>query len=599
MDLLAFSIGAENIRWKPEALRCTSTVVELKLNSGIATLQREISQDIQRPISIFWGPIETALNSGLQKWEKYPFKRSDHKISFSQAIFNALELPQAQGDGASNLTMHQLLRVLYADQPSVHSPIFRLDSFDSALTREMVGGYLCGVYDDNLYDAQLRLREVNKLLDKKISELRGIFSVLGRSGQAPALEASRNQIAELEAEREGLLHRYIEIKRSREISSADSKVAKNKNENLRKQLNYLRHEEFILKEELSAGEFNINDSKSFLSELDNRLRSLDEAKTTRSYFGAVTFDFCPCCLSEVRKSESSDNRCNLCSSVIEDQDNSSQILRMRNELTIQIKESSQLLKQKEENILDLKKKISIVTKNIKRLEKEYQSVASTWSSEAETVLEDMSRRLGALEVEISKAYEAQNLANVIQELQSQRDQLQNELNELQDKIIEFEYRQESRKNEVAHAVERHMLRLLKRDLPLQPEFMHPDSVGFDFVENAVYVNGSKHFSESSAVTLRHLFHLALFSATMELSFMRIPKFMMLDGIDDGGMEKERSHNLQRIIIEEANRYASDHQIIFATSEIDPGIEGTEYVVGRYFNPENRSLDLRGLVEVID
>lgn len=57
-------------------------------------------------------------------------------------------------------------------------------------------------------------------------------------------------------------------------------------------------------------------------------------------------------------------------------------------------------------------------------------------------------------------------------------------------------------------------------------------------------------------------------------------------------EKERSHNLQKIIIDEAKKYSNEYQIIFATSEINPDIEGTEYVVGRYFNPASRSLELR-------
>lgn len=539
MDLAAFSLGAENIRWKPEALRCSSTVVEVKLNSGVATLKREISPDIQVPISIFWGGIEDALNSGPEKWEKYPFKRSALKVSFSQALFNALELPQAQGDGASNLTLHQLLRVLYADQPSVHSPIFRLDSFDSALTREMTGGYLCGVYDDELYDAQLRLREVNKTLDKKISELKGIFSVLGRSGQAPNLEMTQSEIPKLEAKRDELTNKYLDIKSSRKISTEESNSAKNKSKELRKKLNEARLQEYKLKEDFSLEEFNISDSRLFLFELESRLNSLDEAKITRSYFGGVSFDFCPCCLSEVKKQDIAENQCDLCSTIIEDKDNGAQILRMRNELNIQIKESTYLLSQKELNLLNIKKNIPVASKIVKGLEKEYQSIASTWSTETETVLEDISRQLGFLEGEIQRAYEDKKLASVISELQDQRNKLQTELNKLQDRIKILESQQESRKAEVAQAVERNMLRLLKLDLPLQPEFINPVSVNFDFVGNSVYVNGSKNFSESSTVALRHIFHLALLSATMELSFMRIPKFMMLDGIDDGGMEKER------------------------------------------------------------
>ncbi|WP_241680057.1 hypothetical protein [Serratia oryzae] len=71
----------------------------------------------------------------------------------------------------------------------------------------------------------------------------------------------------------------------------------------------------------------------------------------------------------------------------------------------------------------------------------------------------------------------------------------------------------------------------------------------------------------------------------------MPRFLMLDGIDDGGMEKERSHNLQKIVIEEAGNYSHDFQLIYATSEINPLYANTNLVVGRYFNPEDRSLNI--------
>jgi hypothetical protein len=68
--------------------------------------------------------------------------------------------------------------------------------------------------------------------------------------------------------------------------------------------------------------------------------------------------------------------------------------------------------------------------------------------------------------------------------------------------------------------------------------------------------------------------------------------MMLDGIDDGGMEKERSHRLQEIIVEECDSYQVDYQIIYATSEINPRFEESDLVVGRAFTPNARSLDIR-------
>ena len=53
MDLLAYSLGAENIRWKPEALLCSATMVEVHLNGVPATLLREIEREGQRPLNIF------------------------------------------------------------------------------------------------------------------------------------------------------------------------------------------------------------------------------------------------------------------------------------------------------------------------------------------------------------------------------------------------------------------------------------------------------------------------------------------------------------------------------------------------------------------
>jgi hypothetical protein len=182
---------------------------------------------------------------------------------------------------------------------------------------------------------------------------------------------------------------------------------------------------------------------------------------------------------------------------------------------------------------------------------------------------------------------------VIQALSNERVRLQSDLNKLKDTIEKLEARQIKRKGEVSTSIASAMTRLLKLDLPLQAEFIAPSDVKVDFSENSIYVNGARNFSESSAVVLRHIFHLALLTASMEKHYMRVPRILMLDGIDDGGMEKERSHNLQKIIVQECERYTHDYQVIFATSEINPDLEKDSYVVGkRPFTPEHRSLNVR-------
>ncbi|WP_414445375.1 AAA family ATPase [Burkholderia sp. 22PA0106] len=592
MDLLAFSLGAENIRWKPEALICSQTIVEVQLNYGVACLSRDIGEESMRPMRIYWGGMEKALVAGSHEWERYSFRRTENQSSFSQAIFTALEMPLAKGDGASNLTMHQLLRVLYADQPSVHSPIFRDDIFDSSLTRQVVGGYLSGVYDDDLYSAQLKIRDLEIKLNRCESELKGIYKVLGKSGQTPDLEFSNDQIDELNLVRDELTKQIEQLKIDRTLPRKDANKARAKADGLRAKLNEARKNQSQMVDELAALDLDVGDSLLFIREIEERIKSLDESKDTRAYLGNLEFRFCPSCLSDLKDDGMAENQCHLCTSSLDGGKSDGQMLRMRNELAIQLSESRKIVDEYQSSSDALRRDIPIIGEEIKRLEKEYKAVASSWSSEVEIVLEETARKLGAIDEEIRQAHGRQKLAAVIADLQKDRDLLSSELAGLNEKIIALKQQQMARQLEVNGSVEKAMIRLLKQDLPLQPEFVNPKNVDFSFENNAVYVNKTRNFSESSAVVLRHIFHLALLTASMQRPYMRLPHFMMLDGIDDGGMEKNRSHKLQEIIVNECVAYRGEYQVIFATSDISPELEGTEYVVGRAFSSDHRSLDVR-------
>jgi rubrerythrin len=596
MDFLAYALGAENIRWKKEALLCTDVLIEVEFNKNAITLRREISEETKRPMSIYWGKLEKALSAGPQQWELYPFTRSVHRLSFSQIIIEALDMPQAQGDGASNLTIHQLLRVIYADQPSVHSPIFRLDSYDTALIRETVGGYLCGVYDDDLYSAQLRLREISAQLAKQEAELRSIYHVLGRSGQSSILEFVNAQIQDLEINRDQQLLELVQLKKTRTLLSEDSKAIKKNDEKLRQKLDTLRKYEFEKKQQLASLELEQADSALFVEELRARLASLDDSSVTRNYLGNLKFYFCPSCLTSLEGKQNLPGHCGLCSSVEKEGYVESQALRLRNEISVQLKESAGLVQLREAEISNIKRVLPQLSADVRKLEREFQAAGETWSSEVETAIEQSSRRLGALDEEIKQAYEKQRLAAIVAELQAKRNTLRDEESQLNDRIIALGAKQTKRKEQVADTVATNAMRLLKLDLPRQKEFMSPDSFSYDFVENSVYVNGARNFSESSAVVLRHLFHLALLTTSTQLEFMRFPRFLILDGIDDGGMEKIRSHRLQEIIVDECKSYDVDFQLICATSEINPNFNIDGFVVGEYFTTDVPSLDVRPSME---
>jgi hypothetical protein len=587
MDMLAFSLGAENIRWKPQALKCTSTIVEVLLNNEKVCFKREISTELLRPLYIYWGEMDNALKAGVHDWELYPFKRSENKISFTQAIFNALGMPLAQGAGSSNLTLHQVLRVLYADQPSVHSPIFRFDRFDNALTRETIGGYLCGVYNDELYNAQLSLRDIETELSKKITELRSIFNVLGRSGQVPDIQGIDSKIKELNELREAENKKLTDgvILKTELVSKLENRTA-----SLREELNNAKSKSSNLRNKIQSLEFEMSDSDMFISELQDRLKNLEQSGETRGIFDSINFEFCPSCLTKIGIADNT-HSCHLCKSEQSDDKAANQLLRMKNELTLQIKESLQLMIRRRDELVRLKREVPLADNELGKLEQEYFKESNYWATPQETVLGEIYKTIGRLDEEIKRTYEDKNLIVVINELQEQRDELQSEKNRLDDLIDMYEKAEEKLKDKIYNSISDIAQELLQEDLPLQKEFISPERVEFNFTDNSVYVNGSKNFSESSAVILRHVFHLALLSASMENPSMRLPRFMMLDGIDDGGMEKDRSHNLQEIIIDECSRYEYDYQLIFATSEINPKYSESEYVVGEYYSPSNYSLKI--------
>lgn len=587
LDFIAHTLGAEDIPWKKEALLCDYSMLEVLLNDVPVTLRRDVGESPMKPVYIFWGPFKDAIKAPITSWELYPFKRSLNKLSFTQNLLLALDMPEAQGDGASNLTMHQFLRVIYADQPSLHSPIFRIDSFESALTRATVGDYLSGVYDDRLYSAQLKKRELEKSLSSAESELRSIFAVLSKSQQDVNIEFFGQQILETERRRDALLTELTRLRTERTVErdkkrDVDESVTRAALDSAKKELSASL--DIVARREAEA-----EDSKQFIAEINNRLNSLEESETTRNYLGVLSFNFCPCCLSKVEALERNAQVCSLCKTELGASGGETQLLRMRNELRIQLKESVALLATKEQDIAKLRVAIPSLRLELRRLEQRYIDSKDSWSSDLERAIEVALREVGGLDQEIRGLYENQKLASVIKTLQEKRDTLHREIVDLNSQIESLIHAQDIRKRDVQLAIANALSRLLKLDMYRQAEFKTADHVQFSFEDNQVTVDGSSRFSESSTVVLRHLFHLAVLTASTQISEMRFPRLLMLDGIEDGGIELPRAHKLQEIIAAECATYKVDFQLIMATSQIAPSLNNANYVVGRQYTEEERAL----------
>ncbi|MFD1711897.1 AAA family ATPase [Ottowia sp. GY511] len=585
LDFIAYTMGAEDIPWKKESLLCDYSVLDVSLNGENVTLRRDISEKRQQPLYIYWGQMAEALTAPIVEWEQYPFRRSSNKLSFTQILLQALGLPEAQGDGASNLTMHQFLRVIYADQPSLHSPIFRIDSFDSALTRETVGNYLSGTYNEELYSAQLSRRNFEKDLSQAESELKSIFHVLAKSDQYVDLEHFGQQILDAQRRRATLLEEVRLLKAERTIKS-DQRRSEDDGAT-RASLDSAKKELASTMDTIVRIELEIADSRKFIEEVTSRLKSLDESQDARSYFGSIVFNFCPCCLAELKVGNG--EVCVLCKNPMDGNAGEVQILRMRNELLLQLKESEGIIQIRENEVRALRLNAPELKQTLRILEQRYIELNQFWSSELELSLENASREIGSLDREITSLYENQRLASVIKDLQARRDDLQQTIHALDSSIEVLLVSQEDRKSQVFYAVASALSRLLKKDLYRQQEFRTAEQVHFSFIDNQIIIDGSAKFSESSTAVLRHLFHLALLTASTEIPTMRFPRFLILDGIEDGGMERPRAYRLQEIIAEECSTYEVDFQVIIATSQIAPSLNVEEFVVGRAFTEDQRAL----------
>ncbi len=558
MDFIFYALGGENVPWKNEALLCSDVVAEISANGAPLTLRRPISDAAKNPLSIFWGDLASAQSAPYSAWETYPYQRSQSKESFSQVLFRLLELPELRGEGASNITMHQLLRLLYVDQRTPHDEIFRSESFDQMLTRETVGNYLCGIYSGDLYDAQIELKAVESKLDRSVSDLRNLFVVLGKSGQggASTLEFLRAEAASTLDEMSRLNQSLVDLRKDARLAKEGGATAINR---LRAALSDVQQRFAKAKSHLTELQLEIEDSKQFIAELDRRLESLDQSESTRSYLGAVKFNFCPCCLTKVEELLQPTDACHLCKSPLEQTPGHSQLLRMRNELSLQRRESGTLLDSRLARFAELSQSTPLLESELRELEATFRAMAAEWISPAERQAETINIRLGELKQRLVQLGEYERLAAVIEDLQSKRALLEQRKRELLDLIDRIENQDEKTKSIAMSKIAEALITLLKADLPRQEEFISAAAVNWNFGQNRVSVNGHTQFSESSMVILKHSFHLALLVASTDVPAFRVPRFLLLDGIEDGGQEIARSHHLQELIVQVSTSLLSSHQ----------------------------------------
>lgn len=590
-DLIFFALGGDLVEWKVEAGDCDQTLAEVALNGAIMTLRREISKTTALPMWIYFGPVDEAMKSATEGWSRYPYARYLEREGFSQVLFRAMGMPEVPSDEA-NITMHQLLRLMYVDQMTPVSAIFRMEERDVANRRQAVGDLLCGVLDARIYPSQIRLRQLDKEYSEVTSQFSGLLRVLRRVDEKLDFSDLLSRSETNEAARAAAMAEIEQLRAIRYTQPDQSAGVGQSVELLRRDLDILSRDIVSLQREHDQLVLAIEDADLLIADIEKNLVQIGQSQATGKTIGSLVFAFCPSCMTPVGSSTDKDH-CHLCKSTLGDDYERSRYARLRNELDMQLKESRSLQSDRLSKRSTLEENLARLKIQRRLLSDELLSRSRHYLTEADSRIEALTRSLGYLDRELLDIERERKLAAEVTELAAKKESLNATLTDLRAHIARWISAKEHRESSVYRLIATLTAAILEKDVPSDIEKTSAEGVRFYFGDNDVIINDKKGYSASSRTIIKNSLHLAILFASCVDRDMKYPRFLLLDNIEDKGMTVERSHNFQRIILEMSQATDVDHQIIFTTSMVDPELENEAYTVGRKYTEDNKSLNMNG------
>ena len=595
MDFLFYGLGGDLLehQWRESALLCDTVTVGVRLNGRDVTLQRDVEQKASQPMRMFFGPSTEALASGGTGWERYSFRRGKSE-SFSQVMFRLLGLPEVQyGEANTKITMNQVLRLLYSDQLSSVEKLYRNQPFDDAITRQTIGHLLLGAFSEDYYAAKLSLKAYEGEIRDVISRITTLTRMHGRDGHPLTQEWIEQEHARLQRELDSLNKQIETIEEKVFSAQFEDRLSLNDQEATYARVQSLQAEIGQAREELDYLELEASDSNEFIASLTKKLDSLHESKMVVDELNALNFEFCPACFAPV-EGTTVEGACSLCKQASDTSQVKERALRLINEYARQKQSSLELQTDRHRRISDLKAKLTKLTELWEQAGRHYTVSLRSPTTELRTKLRSLNREAGYAQRELEELAARKSVVAELQEAQQQRDDLQRKIDGVKVIIETSEKRDRNQISQARRSIELEVLNFLRRDLERQSTFMNADSVNFDFDGDRINVNGESFFSASSMVYLRNSFIASFAMAAANQSSFSHPRFLLMDTVEDKGMEPERSRNFQRLLYEKSSAAASENQVIIATSMIAPELDVPEITVGEFYTHQNRTLRISGV-----
>ena len=588
-----FALGGYYTDFVPQAMKCRYVMAEVSVNGTVITLKRFLEKredgkvNGYAPMYIHFGTMDEVISGG--EWQKYPYVTTDKNTSFSNVLFEMLGYPPVKAD--SNITMHQILRLIYLDQESPVNSLFFYEQFDKEIYRETVANLLLGLYDQQYSDAKQQLRETVKAIAETKVSIRNVAEFL----QDPRCRNSafiRGMIDRLNEEIDGISTQIQQMRKTHEFNpqnSTDQKV-KPEYQRILEDITRQRKDCDSLEREIKHLGNEIEDSIYFIEALNKRREAINHSISTRDYFDSLHLDFCPECLTPIDH-EVEKGHCPLCKSEIDNTKGRTHAMRIKLELEFQIRESTALREEDEQILAEKNAQLRRLKRQLSATQKHYDLAVGNIRSTNEERIDKLLQDKGFKEGEILQY-------QTMLEQAEKYEGLLKEMGNLKTREAELERYIEAKERQIRHeraaidaAVSECGVYLLRHDLGRQEDFMKAQEFVIDYNQNMAYISDQHNkLSASSAFYLKMVARFALLFASLRVDSMMYPRLLFSDNMEDKGLTEDRAVNFQKTIVSLLGEMPQDDfQLIFATSMIAPELDDKKYTIGEEYSQTNKSL----------
>lgn len=592
LELIFYVLGGEikSNQWLYPADKCDVIFCQLNINNNVFTISRQIEKGQIPPILIKFGDYDAHCTAS--SWMSFGPRRNEasERMSFSQKIFELLGWNTYKTEDYANLTMHQLLRFLYVDQETTSTRIFRNEDnprADSENSRLAIAEFLLGL--DNLDTHQLRQELIisEREFENVSSDLNAMYKILG-DDSSTTMSSLLSDISSNVTEIKSLSDYQPEVvtNKNSDYNSIEIEILK-----LQKDINTYNKQLQQFERDIVFAEGEIIDCELFGKSLEYRKKALLESKSAYDAIGLVKYEHCPCCLGPIESQhidENHDDVCHLCKAPIGNEKHNSNYLEILNELNFQITGNKKVLSDYIEHKSGLQASIEIVKGNLVisrgKLSELSKSVDPTSFEKLERA-----RKIGFLEAENKSLQEKVRVISGLDQQKQKKIFLNTKITELKEKIKAASVSNAKRREKVYLGISQQMVNILHSDKrtngkPYEEDFAsaRASDIEIDFAKDRVLINERIKFSGSSNYIKKNSLNLSALIESLSDDNYRLPRFMMIDAIENGGMKESRSHNFQQTIFDKL-KGRDDFQLIFCTSMVLSDFNNEHYGVGKYYS----------------